>query len=215
MTLRGVIFDLDGTLVNTLPVCYAAFRDAFQAYLGREFTNEEIAATFGPSEEGSIQRLVPDQWEACLKVFLEAYEAHHTLCTEPFPGVLDMLHLLRERRIPYAVVTGKGPHSAEISLRRTGLTPLVEILEAGSPQGGIKPECIGKIIAQWAIPRETVIYVGDAPSDVPAARKAGVAAIAAAWAETAPVEQLEQMQPDALFRSVPEFTRWLLPRLSA
>ena len=53
--LRGVIFDLDGTLADTLPVCYAAFRAAFHRYVPeRTFSDAEITSFFGPNEEGVI-----------------------------------------------------------------------------------------------------------------------------------------------------------------
>lgn len=53
MNLRGVIFDLDGTLGDTLPVCYAAYREVFEGYLGKTYRDEEIAALFGPNEGSS------------------------------------------------------------------------------------------------------------------------------------------------------------------
>jgi phosphoglycolate phosphatase-like HAD superfamily hydrolase len=59
MSLQGVIFDLDGTLGDTLPVCFAAFRETFRHYLGREYSDREIRAMFGPTEEGIIQRMIP------------------------------------------------------------------------------------------------------------------------------------------------------------
>src|SRR5579864_9064339 len=117
MVIKGIIFDLDGTLADTLPVCFAAFRRAFHEFSGRIYTNEEITALFGPSEEGSILQIVPDRSEECLQVFLEEYERAHASCLEPFPGILDALRLLKDRGVKVAVVTGKGQHSAAISLR--------------------------------------------------------------------------------------------------
>ena len=63
MNLGGLIFDLDGTLTDTLPVALAAFREAVRVYSDRSYTDEEIVARFGPTEEGMLQRLVPDRWE--------------------------------------------------------------------------------------------------------------------------------------------------------
>ena len=76
-----MIFDLDGTLGNTLPVCYAAFREAQLAHTAREYADAEIAALFGQSEEGIIQRLVPEpgRWQEALEDYLAAYERHHDL----------------------------------------------------------------------------------------------------------------------------------------
>ena len=59
-TIRGVLFDLDGTLGNTLPVCIGAFRRAVEPFAGREVSDAEIVATFGPSEEGTVHVLAPE-----------------------------------------------------------------------------------------------------------------------------------------------------------
>ena len=60
MSIKGVIFDLDGTLADTIPVCISAFRSAFERYSARGWDEEEIEALFGPTEEGSCRRAVPD-----------------------------------------------------------------------------------------------------------------------------------------------------------
>jgi pyrophosphatase PpaX len=121
MSIRGVIFDLDGTLADTIPVCIAAFRSAFEKYSGHPWDEQEIKALFGPTEEGSCRRAVPDHWQSCLETYLEVYEKAHAGLTEPFPGMKDALRLLQERGVSTAVVTGKGPVSALISLKRLGL----------------------------------------------------------------------------------------------
>ena len=121
MSLRGAIFDLDGTLADTIPVYVAAIRSAFERYSGLRWDEEEIKALFGPTEEGSCRRAVPDDWQRCLQTYLEAYDKAHAGLIEPFPGMKDVLRLLREHGVSTAVVTGNGPVSALISLRRLGL----------------------------------------------------------------------------------------------
>ena len=71
MRLDGMIFDLDGTLGDTLPVCFAAFRTTFQSCLGRDYFDREIRAMFGPSEEGIFERLMPGNAEGCAEGLLE------------------------------------------------------------------------------------------------------------------------------------------------
>ena len=61
MKLKGIMFDLDGTLGDTLPVCFASYRRVFREFLGCHYSDHEITALFGPTEEGIIQQLVPDQ----------------------------------------------------------------------------------------------------------------------------------------------------------
>jgi phosphoglycolate phosphatase-like HAD superfamily hydrolase len=211
--IKAVIFDLDGTLADTLPVCIAAFQAAFERYAHRSFTAKEIEAMFGPNEEGVIRKVVPDDWEACLATYLCGYETAHQSLTQPFDGVLDLVVWLKERDVPTAIVTGKGAGSAAISIRLLGLAQHFDIVEMGSPQGVIKPQAITKILAHWHLRPDEAVYVGDAPGDIVSAREAGVAPIAAAWASSANVAALEAMSPIGLFRSVAQFRAWLEERV--
>ena len=68
--LRGIIFDLDGTLGDTIPVCIQAFQRTFHHYLGHLFTAQDIIAMFGPSEEGMLQRQLPQTWPQALDMSL-------------------------------------------------------------------------------------------------------------------------------------------------
>ena len=209
MKLRGCIFDLDGTLGNTLPVCYQAFQRAFVKYLGRHFADDEIRALFGPSEEGICQQLVPDQWEACLQTYLAAYDEIHAQYAQPFPGIEDALQLLKQCGVPLAIVTAKGRHSAAISLRHLGLAHYFDAIETGTAEGAAKPMFIRKVLARWGAPSGQVAYVGDATYDMEAAREAGVIPLGAAWAATADADRLSALSPLATFRSVESFIEWI------
>jgi len=209
MHLDGMIFDLDGTLTDTFRVCFAAFRDALQPVTGRTYSDEEIMARFGPSEEGMLQRWVPDRWEECLRLYLAAYEREHRRTARTFPGVENALGLLKARGIRLAVVTGRGPHSTAISLAQFGLAPYFDIVETGAPEGAVKPRCIRRVVERWGVPAGRVAYLGDVPSDVEAARAAGVRPLAAAWEERSNAGALRALEPLAVFDTVPQFVRWI------
>jgi phosphoglycolate phosphatase-like HAD superfamily hydrolase len=213
--IRGVLFDLDGTLGNTLPVCIGAFRKAIEPFAGRELSDAEIIGTFGPSEEGTVHVLAPGHAAEALAAYLHHYAILHDSCTEPFSGVTEMLTDLKARGVRLALVTGKGQGSADITLERLNLASYFEHIEVGSPLGPRKSECITEILTRWGMEPTEAIYVGDAPSDIPSARKAGTYAIAAAWAATAEPDLLQAEQPDALFTTLSDFESWLLPRLAS
>ncbi len=209
MKLDGIIFDLDGTLGDTLPVCFAAFRHAMRVFSSRYYTDDEITAQFGPSEEGVIQRLVPGRWKACLEVYLAAYERESARNARLFPGIETALQRLKERGVALAIVTGKGAYSAAISLKDLGLAEHFDMVETGSPVGGVKPEAIRNVLAKWdALPHQ-VVYVGDAPSDIEAAMEAGVIPLGAAWAPTTSAQELRVLAPLEIFHGVECFVRWI------
>lgn len=211
---KGVIFDLDGTIADTLPLCINAFRMAIEPLAEREFTDDEIIATFGPSEEGTIMALVPHHYEAGIAGYLQFYEILHSHCPVPFTGIPELLGYLQHHNVRLAMVTGKGEKSTVISLQQFNLTHHFSIIETGSPNGPVKAECIERVLQQWGdLIKDEVIYVGDAPSDIAACRKAGIPIAAAAWAETADAEKLQSLHPDALFYTIADFFDWIKHRI--
>lgn len=213
MKLRGAIFDLDGTLVDTLPVCFAAFRAALARLGERRHADEEIRALFGPSEDGVMQRAVPARWREALALFHEEYERHLPMCPALFPAVASAFSVLRERGIPLALVTGKGPVTTRLSLVHFGLEHVFDAVESGSPRGVVKADAIDRIVRRWSMSAAEVIYVGDAEVDMVAARQAGVGAVGAAWAPATALAELERGKPDLIFTRADDFLAWLLGRL--
>jgi len=211
--LRAVVFDFDGTLADTLPVCFAAFRYAFQKHINRHFTNEQIEALFGPSEPGAIRRVIPEGWQPVYQTYLDAYEDSHSLCSAPFPGIPEVLAWLKDKGICVGVVTGKGADSAAISFSRLGFNNLFDGVETGNPEGAQKPAAIRRMLAEWSVAAAEAAYVGDVVQDMKDAREVGVLPLAAAWAGTARVAELEAADPKALFRSVQELRLWLESQL--
>jgi phosphoglycolate phosphatase-like HAD superfamily hydrolase len=208
MQLRGMIFDLDGTLGDTVPVCIQAFQRTFHHYLGHLLPAQDIVTMFGPSEEGMLQQQLPQTWPQALDMYLEEYARAHATCHEFFPGLLPLLTTLQGRGVRLGIVTGKGPRSASISAHMLGLDVFFDGIEAGVADGPVKPAGIRAFLTRWAVTPAAVAYVGDAPYDIEAAQHAGVIAVAAVWAASADAVALAARQPHLLFRSVAEFAIW-------
>jgi phosphoglycolate phosphatase/pyrophosphatase PpaX len=208
--IKAVIFDLDGTLGNTIPLCIEAFRKSIEPLINRTISDQEIIATFGPSEEGTIMALAPDSYEKGISSYLYFYEHLHEKCPKPFDGILNLLNILRDRKIRLAMVTGKGKHSTEISLRKFDITHYFEKIETGHRSGPRKSEGIMNVLNYFGdINKNEIIYVGDAPGDINACKAIGIPIIAVAWADTAEPEKLKELLPEQLFLSIIEFTNWL------
>lgn len=207
--IRGAIFDLDGTLGDTLPVCFRAFASVLGRRLGRAYSDAEIHAMFGPSEEGILARHFPEDAEGALDEYLREYRVAHEACPEPFEGIRDALELLRGRGVKLAIVTGKGPLSASISLGAFRLADYFPVVEAGSPSGGVKPAAMGRVLRAWQLAPAQVAGIGDSPSDVRSAKQVAIQSVAAAWAPGARPAMLAACDPDRLFRDVSAFRGWL------
>jgi HAD superfamily hydrolase (TIGR01549 family) len=214
MQIRGLIFDLDGTLTDTHSVCVAAFRRAIEPLSTQKFSDAEIIATFGPSEEGTIQALIPGRYEEGLTSYL----AHYALLLDDsnglFGGIREVLTQIQLSGVRLGLVTGKGPKSTAITLRRFDFGDYFSDVETGSPKGSVKSLRIQDIIERWKLDCRDVAYIGDAPSDIAAARSAGVWMVAAAWSPEADVLALRALQPDVLLTTTQELNRWFVKHVA-
>jgi len=210
MKLKGFIFDLDGTLINSLPVVRTSLSNTLLKFCGRVYTDKELSSLFGPSEEGIFKKLFPDSWRDVLQFYLAEYNRIHMQYAKPFPGVVEALNLLHERKMKLALVSGKGPGSMEISLRHSDLKHFFEVIITGSEQRASKPEHLKQVLARWNFSPEEVVYIGDIAYDMQAAKEVGVLPISALWAETVQVQKVLAMNPTFAFDNLKSFIEWII-----
>jgi phosphoglycolate phosphatase/pyrophosphatase PpaX len=201
--MKCVMFDFDGTLGNTLPMAIEAFRAAIRETTGRVLSDGEITAAFGPSEEGTIMKLVPDRAAEVIELYMKKYaELHPSMCPAPFGGIKDLIGDIKKSGVLCALVTGKGPRPLAISLGEFGLTNCFDAVETGRPDAPSKPECMRRVLKKFNLTPGEALYVGDASTDVEDAREIGCPVASAAWAETADPETLERVNGGMVFYSV-------------
>lgn len=209
MNLEGIIFDFDGTLADTLPLCINSFKLAYKETSGIDIEEAEIVKNFGLTEEGICKNLLADKWEEGFKNYLKFYKRDHHLYPGLFNGMENILNYLRNNNFKLALVTGKGKSSADITLDLYGVRDYFEFIETGSEKGSIKTESIKKILKKWNIPPENVAYVGDAISDIKESKAAGVNQISVSWATTTDHAKLKEENPTKLFDKIEEFKNWI------
>ncbi|MCF0234760.1 MAG: HAD family hydrolase [Thermoguttaceae bacterium] len=203
--LKGIIFDFDGTIGDTMFACMDALRRTLAPVLGRSISDEEIYGYFGPSEDGVFLKHFPDRADELLAEYLRHYRVvQEETAPEPFPGILELIAELKNRGVRVALVTAKGAGSCKISLEIYGAEELFETIEVGSPYRRDKANSIHKALETMNLTPDEVAYVGDSPKDVASSREAGVEHWAAAWAPAVDPEKLAELDPDKLFRTVEE-----------
>jgi len=210
---KALIFDLDGTIADTLPLCIAAFKKSVEPILQKTLSDEEIIATFGPSEEGTIRKLIPEQEDAGVQAYLEHYRDLHYTCPTAFPGIKELLENLKSNGVQLAMVTGKGIHSTKISLDQFGLSGYFTIKETGSPDGPNKVNGIRNVLKQLHLEPAETLYIGDAPSDIKYCKEIGIPIAAAAWASTTNANELIPLMPEQIFYTVEDFKKWIADRI--
>lgn len=204
--IKAVIFDFDGTLANTLPLCYESFRGAVKELVGREPSNEEIEQCFGPDDLGVIRLLIPQHPELHEKgreLFLQYYATRHTeLADKAYPGVEKVLKALIDKGIRIAMVTGKAKESTEISLKHYGLESYFSRIGTGSPDGGIKPQKIKEVLREMGLSASEALYVGDALSDIDACKQVPIRIASVGWGEGVNLEAMKAKNADYILRRI-------------
>ena len=184
MLPRVVLFDLDGTLIDSIPLIVASMRHAFDGH-PHPPTVAEWVALIGTPLDTMIRRWAVDEADvARLKERYKEHQwAHHDEMVRAFPGVPDMLERLSGRGVRMAVVTSKLEPSARRSLDFLGLArhfDLVVGLEA-TLRHKPDPAPVEHAVRHLGGTAEGAAFVGDSPHDVEAGNAAGVATVATLW----------------------------------
>lgn len=184
---RAVIFDLDGTLLNTLGDLTAAVNHGLAACGLPPHTEAEVRTYVGDGVKELIARACPaDAGEATraavLAAYLPYYAAHNRDATAPYEGVMELLDALRECGIKTAVVSNKHDSGVQ-ALCAHYFGDLLELAVGGGDSRPLKPapDSLLYAMAQLGVASDEVWYVGDSVQDVMTARNAGVKCAAVTW----------------------------------
>lgn len=175
----GVVFDLDGTLVDSMPLVLRAFRHAVEPWRPDLTVDELLGSLGGPSQACLRQLLGSDDHLEPSLVRLEAFVAEHGADLKPFPSAARILRDLRRRGVAVGVWTGRDRASSELILHREGLYPLVDTVVCGDdfPSHKPNPEGLLAILARWQLAAGAVLLLGDSDLDVLGGSACGVSTL--------------------------------------
>jgi len=212
MRFRIVLFDLDGTLIDSGPIILASMQHAVSTVLGREIPAEELGLTIGG--QGIVAQMTAIDAEHA-DALLEAYKEHNdglheTL--EAFDELLDILPQLKAEGRKLGLVTAKRHRTVGLALDRfPALASAFDVVVAHEDTDRHKPSPEPVLLALEKLGGEPdeAVYVGDSPFDVGAAKAAGVFAIAVGWGGIHSDERLLAEEPDLFVRTPEELLRAL------
>ena len=211
MRYPTVLFDLDGTVVDSGSIILASMRHATHKVLGEEFADEELMqAVGGPGLEAQMAVFGPDQVDELVRVYRAHNEPLHEEL-EACVGMEDVLVRLHEEGRRLGVVTAKRLSTVELAFARVPLRHLFERVVGGDETERHKPDPEPLDLASTRMesdPGETA-YVGDSPFDVRAAKAAGMYAVAVTWGRIHDRTILEREEPDVIVDSAEELLEHL------
>lgn len=184
---KTYIFDLDGTLLNTLGDLAASTNYALRQYGMREHTIDDVRRFVGNGVGKLIERAIPEglanpQYEDVLATFRKHYMLHSLDTTAPYPGIESLLHSLRSHGCNVAVVSNKF-YNATVELCRHFFADTVEVAigERENIRRKPAPDTVFEAMRQLGVSGEDTVYVGDSDVDVATARNSGIPCISVLW----------------------------------
>ncbi|MEK3980875.1 HAD family hydrolase [Psychrobacillus sp. FSL K6-2836] len=205
--MRAFIFDFDGTLANTLPICFYAFQNVFKEFDHKDLSSEDIKDMFGPSETGIIRNnLSNPNKEDAIEYYYEKYSEHHKSLVESNSEILELLKSLKEQSIKIGIFTGKAKRSLDISLKALKMDELFDVIITGDDVLNPKPNSEGllKALSLLGVNNSDAIYIGDSDADVIAGVQANVYTIGVQWLPEYQTSTFSE-QPNLIIKSVKEF----------
>ena len=187
MKSQACIFDLDGTLLDTLQDLANSVNIALEDFGQPVRTVEEVRAFVGNGVRKLMQRAVPegtdeDLGERIYERFLEVYDREKNHYTKPYDGILELIALLKARGIACAVLSNKND-DAVAALCETHFPNCFEFTQGMRPGVAPKPapDALFALCTRMGINPEDAVYIGDSEVDVKTAQAAGMRLVAVTW----------------------------------
>jgi pyrophosphatase PpaX len=199
MTIRTVLFDLDGTLIDSLRLILDSYHHTLAQHGFPARTDTEWLKGVGTPLRVQLADWQddPGTLEAMIATYREYNLEHHDRMVTVYPGVLDSVREIKARGLQTGLVTSKNRHGALRGLSLVGLEALMDMLVCADEVTNPKPhpEPVLKAVSLLGADPATTVYVGDSVHDMNSGRAAGVLTAAALWGPFSR-DQLESTKPD-------------------
>ncbi|MFZ5899674.1 MAG: HAD family hydrolase [Bacillota bacterium] len=210
MPFDTVLFDLDGTLVDTLPLIRDTYRKVFQA-MGIPWCGGEVMSFVGVPLRDIARHFAGERYEEFFRLYQYYYSLEHDVRTRPYPGTVNILSRLAKSGCKMGVVTSKTRKVAEKALSCCTLDPFVDVLVAVDDVCKPKPEPepVFKALDLLRSSVDRAVFVGDSNFDFQAGRRAGVMTLAVAWGITSG-PALDKVDVDGVLHHWNDLKKYLL-----
>ena len=179
----AVIFDLDGTVVDSVELIITSFQHAVREVLGLEFTPEETIKGVGKPLREQMVAIDPGHADELVRSYREFNHREHDQLLRLYDGIQLLLVRLREAGVKLGLVTSKSRPTTQMAFDLTGIEDLFQetVCAEDTPRNKPLPDPILLCLERLGVPARRSAYVGDSPFDVQAANAAGVDSVAVTW----------------------------------
>jgi pyrophosphatase PpaX len=204
VTERAFLFDLDGTLLDSIDLIFRAYRHTAETHLSISPPDSVWRVGLGTPLREQLRAVCedPELIEAMVGTYREYHRIHHDGSVRLYPGISEVLSALAARGSRLAVVTSKLRGGAERGLRATGILDRFETIVSADEVTRAKPhpEPVEAALERLSMAPGDAIFIGDSPHDMAAGRAAGVLTAGALWGPFVR-DELSVESPDYLLES--------------
>jgi pyrophosphatase PpaX len=212
----ALLFDLDGTLLDSISLLLACMKHAFSDFPARKPTDAEWIAGIGTPLGQQLDDYArsAEERDALTLRYRTFQRTHHDEYTSCFDGTLETIRSLREKGHPMGIVTSKSNELMQRGLDFVGLTPFMDVLVGLDSTHIHKPHPypVHFALEKLGYEPQEAAFIGDSPHDMEAGRAAGVITIAALWGPFTR-EMLQPTAPDYFIERITELPN-LIERIS-
>lgn len=185
MTYKTYLFDMDGTLLDTLDDLTAAVNHTLAQYGYPARACEEVRRGLGNGAVKLMAAMLPEGeatpgFSDIMRDYKSWYQAHTCVETRPYPGITALLAALRQQGCQIAIVSNK-PHTAACELAERFFPGVPTFGESPDTPRKPAPDMVFHALTALGAEKDTAVYVGDSEVDVQTARNAGLPLIAVSW----------------------------------
>lgn len=209
--INTILFDLDGTLIDTNELIISSFLHTLEKYFpGQYQRREDVYPFMGPSLYESFGKLNPEKMEEMVTEYRSYNHANHDLLVKEFAGVNETIATLKEQGYKLGIVSTKIYDTVVRGLKLTKLDPYFDTIVTLDHVSKAKPdpEAIFKALGELGSTPEQAMMVGDNYHDILAGKNAGTKSVGVAWSVKGR-DFLEQFKPDYMLDEMPDLLKIL------
>ncbi|MGB7594938.1 MAG: HAD family hydrolase [Erysipelotrichaceae bacterium] len=189
MTIKAFIFDLDGTLLNTISDLSDSINLALDRFGYPHFTDKEVMLKVGNGMKLLIQRCIPEEKQTeehvleVLRIFLDEYKIHQMDKTAPYPGIVELLKELNQKDIKCGVISNKQNPNTQSIIKH--FFSDIDFTFVSGEVAGISPKpnptLTLRCIQAMKLDPDDILYVGDTKVDIATGHNAGLKTVGVTW----------------------------------
>jgi pyrophosphatase PpaX len=197
MNINTILFDLDGTLIDTNELIISSFLHTLNKFYPNKYQREDVLPFMGPPLYETFVEIDKERVQELIDTYREYNIANHDLLVKEFEGVFETVQWLKQQGYKLAIVTTKMSNVVMMGLKLTKLDPFFDVVVAIDHVTNPKPhpEPIEKALQQLNAKPEEALMVGDNHHDILAGKHAGTKTAGVAWSVKGR-EHLAQYEPD-------------------